>query len=190
MCCNFRIHVIVISIIYIILTGSAYWILEIGINKWDLKDSWNNLVCLYLIASGIMCLIGAIYNHKCLLIPIMIGLCLTILVCVILLIIAIYWRGSGSSFYGYHYKCTIYNKYTMTNTCTFFLAFISIFLGPSIYILVIVAKLYKEPTSLIVARQGDWVELPERVVVRPHISPTVTPGSTVNVAHDTQIKMF
>ena len=167
MCCNFRIHVIVISIIYIILTGLEYWILEMEIvlHEWcphcfpsNWHYVWNYLLCLYPLVSGLMCLVGAINNNKCLLIPMMIGLCLTILVCVILLIITIYWRGLGSSG-GDHNRRYSKSKYAVESGA------ISIFLWSSIYILVIVAKLYKELASVIVARQGESVELSERVAV-------------------------
>ena len=158
MCCNLRIHVIVISIIYIILAGLEYWLLEIALHEWcpycfpsNWNYVWNYLLCLYPLVSGLMCLVGAINNNKCLLIPLMIGLCLTILVCVILLIITIYWRGIARIYYK--------SKYAVESGA------ISIFLWSSIYILVIVAKLYKETASVIVARQGECIELSERVAV-------------------------
>ena len=165
MCCNFRIHVIVISVIYIILAGPQYWFMEILLDEWCpycFSSNWNYvwyyLIFLYPLVSGLMCLVGAINNNKCLLIPLMIGLCLTILACVILLIITIYWRGLGSSgvHRGRNYSKTEYAVQS---------GVISIFLWSSIYILVIVAKLYKELASVVVARQDDWVELPERVTV-------------------------
>ena len=165
MCCNLRIHVIFISIIYIILAGLEYWLLEIALHEWcpycfpsNWNYVWNYLLCLYPLVSGLMCLVGAINNNKCLLIPLMIGLCLTILVCVILLIITIYWRGLGSSG-GYHNRRYSKSKYAVESGA------ISIFLWSSIYILVIVAKLYKETASVIVARQGECIELSERVAV-------------------------
>ena len=75
-----------------------------------------------------------------------------------MLIITIYWRGLGSSgvYRGGNYSKS---EYVVQS------GVISIFLWSSIYILVIVAKLYKELASVVVARQGDWVELPERVAV-------------------------
>ena len=178
MCCDFRIHVIVISTIYIILTGLEYWILEFVLHEWFPNCFWNYLICLYSLVSGLMSLVGAINNKKCLLIPLMIGLCLTIIVCVILLIIMTYEWELGSS-----------GRYYRKRNYAFQSGYISIFLGPSIYILVIVAKFYKESASVIVARQGDWVDVPERVVLQPHISPTVTTGSIVNVATNTQINV-
>ena len=137
------------------------------------------LVCLYSLLSGIMCLVGAIKNIKCLLIPLIIGVCLIILVCVISLIITIYCRGTGSSLEGT----------TANETMLLFLGFISIFLGPSVYILVIIAKFYKELASVIVTRQGDWVDVPELEVLQSYVSPTVTPGLTVSLAPDTQINV-
>ena len=181
MCCNLRIHVIVLSIIYIILAGPQYWFMEILLDEWRpycFSSNWNYvwyyLIFLYPLVSGLMCLVGAINNNKCLLIPLMIGLCLTILVCVILLIIMTYEWELGSS-----------GRYYRKRNYAFQSGYISIFLGPSIYILIIVAKFYKEPVPVIVARQGDWVDVPERVVLRSCVPPTVTPGSTVYVAHNT-----
>ena len=245
MCCNLRIHVIVISIIHLIVTIAHLILTEIvsqmdGNNEMTLRTSkilvclylvssgimclvgaiknikcllipfiivvcltilvcvillimkwndhamtgrgrtlWKNLVCLYSLVSGIMCLVGAINNIKCLLVPFMIGVCLILLVCLIWLIITIYCWVLGRSLEGA----------TANVTMLFFLAFISIFLGPSVYILVIVAKFYKELASVILARQGDWVDVPERVALQSYVSPTVTTGSTVSVAPDTQINV-
>ena len=175
MCCNLRIQVIVISIICIIVTGLTY----MGLNEWFphnfwyilttewFRDNfWNNLICLYWLTSGIMCLVGAINNIKCLLIPFIIDVCLMILVCVYSLVLAIS-VGLAGIIGG---------------------VFISIFfLGPFIYILIIVAKFYKEPVPVIVARQGDWVDVPERVVLQSYVAQTVTPVAAVSVAPDTQI---
>ena len=174
MCCNLRIHVIVISIIYLEVTIAYLIRTEIG-NRND--KGMELLVCIYSLASGIMCLVGAICNKKFLLIPFIIGVCLIILICVIWLIITIYCWVLGNSLEGA----------TANVTALFFLAYCSVFLGPNTYILVIVAKFYKELAS--VARQGDWVDAPERVVLASYVSPTVTAGSTVYVAPDTHINV-
>ena len=185
MCCNLRMHVRFTSIIYLIATGLVYWILttKIAPLEWIVRVHLSghiyptyllwHIICLYSLTSGIMCLFGAIYNNKCLLIPFIIGVCLIILVCVIYLMITILCVGVDL-------VCRLALRQQMS-----FLAFCAIFLGPSIYILIIVAKLYKERAPVIVPRQGDWVDVPERVVLRSCVPPTVTPGSTVYVAHNT-----
>ena len=144
MCCKLRIHVIVISIISLIITGLAYWGL---ISTYVL---YNNLtltyvLCLYWLVSGIMCLAGAIENKRFLLIPFMIGMCLIILICIPWLILTIYYWVLGRSLEGM----------TPNLTALLFLIYIVILLGPSIYFLGIVVKFYKELASEIVAGQGD-----------------------------------
>ena len=144
MCCKLRIHVIVISIISLIITGLAYWGL---ISTYVL---YNNLtltyvLCLYWLVSGIMCLAGAIENKRFLLIPFMIGMCLIILICIPWLILTIYYWVLGRSLEGM----------TPNLTALLFLIYIVILLGPSIYFLGIVVKFYKELASETVAGQGD-----------------------------------
>ena len=144
MCCKLRIHVIVISIISLIITGLAYWGL---ISTYVL---YNNLtltyvLCLYWLVSGIMCLAGAIENKRFLLIPSMIGMCLIILICIPWLILTIYYWVLGRSLEGM----------TPNLTALLFLIYIVILLGPSIYFLGIVVKFYKELASETVAGQGD-----------------------------------
>ena len=144
MCCKLRIHVIVISIISLIITGLADWGL---ISTYIL---YNNLtltyvLCLYWLVSGIMCLAGAIENKRFLLIPFMIGMCLIILICIPWLILTIYYWVLGRSLEGM----------TPNLTALLFLIYIVILLGPSIYFLGIVVKFYKELASETVAGQGD-----------------------------------
>ena len=151
MCCNLRLQVIVISVICLMITGLAYW----GSIYPRMFDGFTYVLyhnftrtyflCLYWLLSGMTCLAGAIENKRCLLIPFMIGMCQIILGCVIWLIITMY--------------CWVFGRHlegaTPNITALVFLIYISIILTPSIYILVIVVKFYKELASGTAAGQND-----------------------------------
>ena len=171
MCCNLRLQVIVISIICLMITGLSYWgsiyprmfdgVTYVLYHNFTL----TYFLCLYWLLSGMMCLAGAIENQRCLLIPFMIGMCQIILVCVIWLIMTIYWWVFGRHVEGA----------TPNITALVFLIYISIILTPSIYILVIVAKFYKEIASGTATRQNDGGN------TTALCSPTEPPGSTAYV---------
>ena len=172
MCCNLRIHAMVISIICLILTGLASldFILTIGnlARGHFASNEVSTLVgggvyshasifalvvqilfSIYWIVSEVLCLAGAIKNSKCLLIPFMIGLCLPILGCIgliILMIISGYLDGHPHDPYG---KMDL----------LIFMIPICIILGLSIYFLVMIVKFYKELASGIVDGQREGVVL-------------------------------
>ena len=172
MCCNLRIHAMVISIICLILTGIASLDFIVTIGKLTSGHFTSNEVStlvgggvyspasifalvvqisisIYWIVSEVLCLAGAIKNNKCLLIPFMIGLCLPILGCVGLIIIMII-----SGFLDAH-PHDLYGKMGLL----IFVIPICIILGLSIYFLVIIVKFYKDLASGIVEGQSEGVVL-------------------------------
>ena len=172
MCCNLRIHAMVISIICLILTGIASLDFIMAIGKLTSGHFTSNevstlvgggfyspasifalvvqiLISIYWIVSEVLCLAGAIKNKKCLLIPFMIGLCLPILGCVGLIILIII-----SGFLDAH----PHDPYGKMGLLIFVIP-ICIILGLNIYFLVIIVKFYKELASGIVGGQRAGVVL-------------------------------
>ena len=185
MCCNLRTHAMVISIICLIFTGlgslnliSTFAQFTSGsATSGDVYTLYGGnitialgvqiLIYVYWFVSEILCLVGAIKNNKCLLIPFMICLCLTILGCVgvtvkmIILGSESLWaqRAFGQPGVG-------------IGGIIWFLMIIpiGIVLGLSIYFLVIIVKFYNELKSGVAAGQR------EGVVLQPYASPSVPPG--------------
>ena len=100
MCCNTRTHVIVILIIYLVLIGiSATWfgyiasdilaehaelcLIEIHLSgcQLHLYVAITAIFYVFWATCEILCIIGAVNNNKCLLVPFMICLSLTIVAC-------------------------------------------------------------------------------------------------------------
>ena len=137
----------VISVICLIFTGIVYWMLisKIRLAEW----SYVYIVCLYSLVSEMMCFAGALERYKCLLIPLMVGMCQTVVGCAMWLILSIYCWAIGSYLEGM----------TVNSTLLSMILLISIIFGPSIYVLVIVVKFYNELTAGVVAGQVEGVAL-------------------------------
>ena len=182
MCCNLRTHSMVISIICLIFTGlgslnliSTFAQFASGrATSGDVYTLYGGnitialgvqiIIYVYWFVSEILGLVGAIKNNKCLLVPFMISLCLTILGCVGVTILMIILGSQSLSHFGPHGG-------GIGGIILFLIIIpISIVLGLSIYFLVIIVKFYNELESGLVAGQR------EGVVLQPYASPSVPPG--------------
>ena len=203
MCCNLRTHVKVISIICLIATtfgflrlistgktletfGTLEKHLEI-----DLVDNESAALALGIqipgfligLVSGILCLMGAIKNKKCLLIPFMITQCLIILLCIGLVTFFIY-RGITD----------LNNNNDDNSIAAFFFAMLiplCLIVGLAIYFFVIVVKFYNELSSGIIVGQQRGIVLqpngsPEGVLQRSGISTVYASPAIQNVNYSYQ----
>ena len=180
MCCNLRTHAMVIAIICLIFTGLGSLNLISTFAQFasghattsDVYTLYGGnitialavqiLIYVYWVVSEVLCLVGAMKNNKCFLIPFMICLVLTILGCagatILMIILGISSGGPGD--------------HTGIRAIVFFLVIIpiGIILGLSIYFLVIIVKFYNELASGLVDGHR------EGVVLQPYAPPSVSPG--------------
>ena len=171
MCCNHRTHVIVISIVWLILTGLSalgFVVSTVGtftIGSSNLKDLNQNdlnyihlivgiqaVMHIFLITSGILSIVGAVKNKKCLLVPFMISMALQILVCI----------GGGI------YACVVLDKAGYNASALIFIIPLLIGIGISVYFLTIPIILYNELSS------GEVGEVRPGMVLRTYTSPPYT----------------
>ena len=114
MCCNDRIHVIVISIVCLVLSGlAALWsmvqLVQVGIYASENQSFGGNgdifvviqvVIHIIWITSESLCIVGALKNKKWLLVPFMICLALQILGCIVgLIFVASDFSEDGFSVY-------------------------------------------------------------------------------------------
>ena len=185
MCCNLRTHVKGIAIICIILSVlgslrviSALSELVTGVTSTETDFVYGGSAALvigihipafvFVLISEILCLVGAIKNNKCFLVPFMIVQCLTILLCIGLGILFIYFGiVLESSEYGYDGN----NDLARLGRIVFFMLLIPLLIvaGLAIYFLVIVAKFYSELSSGIISGEQPGI------VLQPYISPQGIP---------------
>ena len=166
MCCNLRTHVIVISILSLILTILTILTgLSIGPYYgffWGLA-----IVVLLDLLSGTLCLIGALKNNKCLLIPFFIIEGLQIMACIGLTIPFVFLANQHTR-----------KKHTRKGNEEIYYLFIiplSIALGLRIYFLTIAIKFYQELSSGVV---GGRVE---GFVLQSYTSPLQAEGGVSTV---------
>ena len=185
MCCNLRTHTMVISIVCLILTclgplnfistssQSASKTPESSPDSSQSSDGNTGkqflielgvqiFIYVYWIVSEISCLVGAIKNNKCLLIPFMICMCLTILGCVGATIYLVFFGVLGAHAVGYvGAQSGFLGALGSIGVLAVFLMIIPAFfvLGLSIYFLVIIVKFYKELESGLVNGQRDGLVL-------------------------------
>ena len=186
MCCNLQTHVMVISIICLILTclGPLNFIstssqsasktqksspdssqssdANKGGNVAIINLGVQIFIYVYWVVSEILCLVGAIQNNKCLLIPFMICMCLTILGCVGATILLVFYGTLGAHAVGYvGAQSGVLGAIGSIGVLAVFLMIIPAFfvLGLSIYFLVIIVKFYKELESGFVNGQREGVVL-------------------------------
>ena len=200
MCCNLRIHVIAIAIICLTLTGlgalnliSTITAFMAGGSSQDDSEDGDAGLALGIqivvfglsIAAEIFCLVGALKNNKCLLIPFMIYLVLIVITCIGLAIWFIY---VGALFYtvGTITGHPLGQALGASGGIFALVLLIPVFigLGLAIYFFVIVVKFYGELSSGI--RSGER----EGIVLQPYASPQGVPAtggvSTVYVPHGAQ----
>ena len=191
MCCNLRTHTMVISIICLIFTGLGSLNLISTVAQSSSGQATSSdvnlfyggnttialgvqiLIYVYWVVSEILCLVGAIKNNKCMLIPFMICMCLTILGCVGATILLVFYGTLGAHAVGYvGAQSGVLGAIGSIGVLAVFLMIIPAFfvLGLSIYFLVIIVKFYKELESGLVNGQRDGV------VLQPLAPPSVTPG--------------
>ena len=197
MCCNLQTHVMVISIICLILTclGPLNFIstssqsasktqksspdssqssdANTGGNVAIINLGVQIFIYVYWVVSEILCLVGAIKNNKCMLIPFMICMCLTILGCVGATILLVFYGTLGAHAVGYvGAQSGVLGAIGSIGVLAVFLMIIPAFfvLGLSIYFLVIIVKFYKELASGLVDGHR------EGVVLQPYAPPSVPPG--------------
>ena len=163
MCCNLRTHAMVIAIICLIFTGLGSLNLISTFAQFasghattsDVYTLYGGnitialgvqiLIYVYWVVSEVLCLVGAIKNNKCLLIPFMICLILTILGCagatILMIILGISKVSDGDA--------------DGIGAIFWLLVIIpiGIVLGLSIYFLVIIVKFYNELASACDAAQ-------------------------------------
>ena len=180
MCCNLRTHAMVIAIICLIFTGLGSLNLISTFAQFasghattsDVYTLYGGnitialgvqiLIYVYWVVSEVLCLVGAIKNNKCLLIPFMICLVLTILGCagatILMIILGISKVSDGDA--------------DGIGAIFWLLVIIpiGIVLGLSIYFLVIIVKFYNELASGLVDGHR------EGVVLQPYAPPLVPPG--------------
>jgi len=185
MCCNLRTHTMVISIVCLIVTclGPLNFIStssrsasktpgssqdssqssDVNTGKnFTIELGVQIFIYVYWIVSEISCLVGAIKNNKCLLIPFMICMCLTILGCVGATILLVFYGTLGAHAVGYvGAQSGFLGALGSIGVLAVFLMIIPAFfvLGLSIYFLVIIVKFYKELESGLVNGQRDGVVL-------------------------------
>ena len=191
MCCNLRTHVMVISIICLILTclGPLNFIstssqsasktqksspdssqssdANTGGNVAIINLGVQIFIYVYWVVSEILCLVGASNRYqpgtsKCLLIPFMICMCLTILGCVAATILIVFYGTLGAHAVGYvGSQSGVLGAIGSIGVLAVFLMIIPAFfvLGLSIYFLVIIVKFYKELESGFVNGQREGVVL-------------------------------
>ena len=196
MCCNLRTHTMVISIICLIFTGLGSLNLISTVAQSSSGQATSSdvnlfyggnttialgvqiLIYVYWVVSEILCLVGASNRYqpgtsKCLLIPFMICMCLTILGCVGVTLLLIFYGSLGAHAVSHiGSEGNVVGAIGSIGVLAVFLMIIPaiIVLGLSIYFLVIIVKFYKELDSGLVTGQRDGV------VLQPLAPPSVTPG--------------
>ena len=200
MCCNLRTHVIAISIVCLIFTGLGSLRLIGTITSylsshvtWEADLMFGGSMGIAIgvqilfyavwILSEILCLIGALKNNKCLLIPFIIVEGLQILVFIGVAILFVFLANQSVD------ALSNYN-YDQAGRIFFYFMIIPLLiaLGLTIYFLTIAIKFYQELSSGIV---GDRTE---GVVLQQYTSPTLLQAgggvSTVYVSPGTQNVMY
>ena len=176
MCCDLRTHVKVIAIICMIFTGLGFVQLigiigifiigpvppEVNMNYFSLAFSVQMLVFIFRGVSEIMCLVGAIKNNKCLLIPFIICSSLTVLACIGFLILILSKSQAvivlAYSPLGFGISDNDFEKVGETSVSVLnFLVSVPflITMGLTIYFLVIVLEHYKDLSSGTVSWQQE-----------------------------------
>ena len=194
MCCNLQTHTKVIASICLVLTGlgalnliDTFGATSSGYNTIDADLIYGGSVTVAItvqiliytswIASDVCCLVGAIKNNKCLLIPFMIKMSLTILIFFAGTIFCLYCALLTGAFI----SATTQNHPITQQIAGSFAAFyfflllapLLIGIGISIYFLTIVAKYYKKLSSGVIA--GQW----EGIVLQPYSSQPMLPNTGV-----------
>ena len=194
MCCNLQTHTKVISSICLFFTGigalnliSTFGAFSSGSITVDADLIYGGSVAVAItvqiliytswIASDVCCLVGAIKNNKCLLIPFMIKMSLTILFFLAGIIICLYY----ALLTGAVISATTQNHQTTQHVAGslaaiyFFLLLVPLFIGIgiSIYFLTIVVKYYKDLSSGVIAGQS------EGIVLQPYSSQPMPPNTGV-----------
>jgi len=201
MCCDLRTHVKVIAIICLIFTalGSLNLIGTVGLfisgqvtPQVNMIYGGSNTLALFIqvivyafwIGSEIMCLVGAIKNNKCLLIPFIICLSLTILACIGFAIFFILLGSQAldaltSIDHQFKNDEDFQNAAATFGSIFFFLMIVPllIVLGLTIYFLVIVVKYYNEISSGVVSGQQDGM------VLQPYTTSPAVQGGGVSMVY-------
>ena len=194
MCCPLRTHTKVISILCLIFTalGALNLISTIGAflagttstadanlffgGDMNVSLAVQILIYVFCIVSEVLCLVGAMKNNKCLLVPFIIEMSLTILALAFIAILFIYWGAvAGSALVGSTDNRDVHNVVGTLGTFMLFLLLIPIFIaiGLSIYFLVIVVKYFQEISSGVVSGQS------EGIVLQPYSSHPMAPNAGV-----------
>jgi len=194
MCCNLQTHTKVIASICLVLTGlgalnliGTFGAFSSGHNTIDANLIYGGSVAIAIIvqiliytswiASDVCCLVGAIKNNKCLLIPFMIKMSLTILLFFGGIIMCLYY----ALLTGAVITATTQNHENVQHVAGslaaiyFFLLLVPLLIGIgiSIYFLTIVVKYYKELSSGVIAGQR------EGIVLQPYSSQPMQPNTGV-----------
>ena len=209
MCCNLQTHVKVIAIICLILTGLGALnligtfgtVLAGGQQSYDIGLIYGGnaalalavqiLIYSYWIIAEVCCLIGAIKNNKCLLIPFMISQVLTMIIIAGLGILFIFLGSATASAlsshrseYGYDNGAAAFGSFIFF----IFLIPLLIALGLTIYFFTIVVKFYNELSRGITSGQRQGMVLqpynaPQGVPPAGGVSTVYVPPGTQNVTY-------
>ena len=192
MCCNLQTHTKVISIICLVMTGlgalnliSTFGAFRSGYNTADANYLYGGNVAIAItvqiliytswIASDVCCLVGAIKNNKCLLIPFMIKMSLTILIFCVGIIMCLYFALLTGAAISTADNQDFQHAAGSLAAIYFFILLIPLFIGIgiAIYFLTIVVKYYKELSSGVIAGQR------EGIVLQPYASQPMAPNTGV-----------
>ena len=145
MCCNLRTHVIVLSIVHLSLTfvTGLYFGLSLRRSQ-DWAIGLHILAHVVLLVSGILCLIGAFKNNKCLLIPSIVVEGLKILACI-----------GGFGFFVFEGHVSLKHGDRAGFGLLIFGPPLMIELGLTIYFLTIGIKFYQELSSRVVGGRTE-----------------------------------